>query len=265
MRLLLTNDDGFDAPGINVLRKRLLEDGHEVFVMAPASNQSGTSQSIHISGAIQVKKISDNIFSCAGSPADCVMTAIHAGVFGRPDLMLSGINRGPNLGLDILYSGTCGAARQGVLMGIPSAALSVMKKEGEIFEGDGDSESDYFAMADFAAKNLDALKSLARVSDGCRMPEEICVFPNVNGLAQTEPYKGAGFAGVAFREYIGDKLTLNEKGAGLYERIFTSGKARTVSRGYSDYEACVEGYAAITRIYAEPAAAPILDGIKFTV
>lgn len=263
MKILLTNDDGFDAPGINVLRERLLDDGHEIYVMAPATNQSGTSQSIHIGAGVKVQALDENFYSCAGSPADCVMTAIHGKVFERPDLILSGINRGPNLGLDILYSGTCGAARQGVLMGIPSAALSVMWPDDEIFGSESD--GDYEAMADFAAKNLNVLKKLSCVARGNLMPKDRCVFPNVNGMAQSGRYKGGKFAGVSFREYIGDKVTLNELESGLYERVFSGGRVHSASREYSDYDACVEGYAAVTRVYAEPSAAPTLDGIEFKV
>lgn len=263
MKILLTNDDGYDALGINVLRERLLYDNHTVYVMAPATNQSGTSQSIHMGGGMKVREIDENFFACAGSPADCVMTAIHGRVFERPDMLLSGINRGPNLGLDILYSGTCGAARQGVLLGIPSVALSVMWPGDEIVGSED--EGDYYAMADFAAKNLKALSSLSQVANGCLMPNERCVFPNVNGMAQSEPYKGAKFAAVSFREYTGDKVALKDLGDGLYERTFTGGKVHSAARDYSDYDACVEGYAAVTRLYAEPSAACALDGIEFKV
>lgn len=263
MKILLTNDDGWDAPGINVLRERLLDDDHTVYVMAPATNQSGTSQSIHLGSGIKVRELDEGVWTCAGSPADCVMTAILGGIFERPDILLSGINRGPNLGLDILYSGTCGAARQAVLMGIPSAALSVMWPGDEIVGSED--EDDYYAMADFAAKNLKALAALANVAKSGLMPKEKCVFPNVNGMAQSKPYKGAKFAGVSFREYMSDKVTLKELEPGLYDRTFTGGKVHSAARAYSDYDACVEGYAAVTRLFAEPSAAPTLDGIEFKV
>ena len=102
MKILLTNDDGWDAPGINVLRERLLDDNHEVFVLAPASNKSGSSQSISFGGGMKLRWIDQNLCSFEGTPADCVMSAIRGNVFERPDLILSGINRGPNIGLDIL-------------------------------------------------------------------------------------------------------------------------------------------------------------------
>ncbi len=263
MRILLTNDDGYDAPGINVLRERLLDDNHEVFMMAPATNQSGTSQSIHMGKGMRVRELDESLWVCDGSPADCVMTAIHGKVFERPDMILSGINRGPNVGLDILYSGTCGAARQGVLMGIPSVALSVMWPGDEIVGSE--SENDYNAMADFAAKNLKALAKLAAVAPKGKMPQERCAFVNVNGMAQDKAYKGGRFCGVSFREYIDDKVVLKDLGGGLYERTFSGGRVHSAAREYSDYDACVEGFAAVTRVCAEPSAVPTLDGIEFKV
>ena len=263
MKILLTNDDGYDAPGINVLRERLLDDNHQVYMMAPASNQSGTSQSIHMGRGIKARQLDEDVWTLEGSPADCVMSAIHSGVFEKPDLILSGINRGPNIGLDILYSGTCGAARQGVLMGIPSVALSVMWPGDEFFGSEN--ENDYNAMADFAAKNLKAFLKLAIVAPGGKMPKDRCAFVNVNGMAQEKAYKGARFCGVSFREYLNDKVTFKELESGVFERIFSGGNPHSVSREYSDYEACVQGYAAVTRVCAEPTAAPTLDGIEFKV
>ncbi len=263
MKILLTNDDGYDAPGINVLRERLLDDNHEVWMMAPATNQSGTSQSIHMGTGMKVRELDEGLWACDGSPADCVMTAIHGRVFEKPDIILSGINRGPNIGLDILYSGTCGAARQGVLLGIPSVALSVMWPGDEIVGSESD--GDYGAMADFAAKNLRAFIKLAATAPGGKMPADRCAFVNVNGMAQEKAYKGARFCGVSFREYINDKVTFKELGGGLFERIFTGGSPHSASREYCDYEACVQGFAAVTRVFAEPTAAPTLDGIEFKV
>ena len=120
-------------------------------------------------------------------------------------------------------------------------------------------------MADFAAKNLEALKSLAVTAKGGLMPKERCVFTNVNGMAQSRLYKGAKFAGVSFREYIEDKVVLKDLGGGRFDRNFSGGKVQSRGRCYCDYEACVEGYAAVTRLYAEPSAACALDGIEFKV
>ena len=145
MRILLTNDDGISSPGITLLAKALREDGHRVFTVAPDSNRSGCSHSIHfLSEPLKLKEIVKDTFSCSGTPVDCVITALLGGISelciskedGRldlekaPDLVLSGINAGANLGTDIVYSGTAAAARQGSFFGIPSVALSLV--DGEI-------------------------------------------------------------------------------------------------------------------------------------
>lgn len=266
MRILLVNDDGYKADGINVLRERLLQDGHEVFVMAPSSNRSGASQSINILSAVEVRKISDEIYSCSGSPADCVMTVLKSDIFPRPDIVLSGINHGANIGLDILYSGTCGAARQAVLEGIPSAALSVMimKDAGEVY-WENSCALEYGAMADFAAKNLDNIRRMCVPALGQRMPKERCVFVNINGVARKEPYLGAEFCGIAFREYVNDSVELLQKTDGIFDRKFIGGTSEAKGREYSDWDAAAKGYAAVSRVYAEPGSAGPLDGISFLV
>jgi 5'-nucleotidase len=145
MRILLTNDDGIASPGITLLAKALREAGHRVLIVAPDSNRSGCSHSIHfLFEPLKLKEIEKDTFSCSGTPVDCVITALlggipemciskEDGVFNlekAPDLVLSGVNAGANMGTDIIYSGTAAAARQGSLFGIPSVALSLV--DGEI-------------------------------------------------------------------------------------------------------------------------------------
>jgi 5'-nucleotidase len=124
MRLLLTNDDGIHSDGIQALI-RGLEGAHEVWVVAPSVEASGGSHSITLHDVLKIRRLSDRRFSCRGTPADCVMVALLGLVPADIDLVISGINHGPNLGTDILYSGTAAGARQGALMGVPSVALSV--------------------------------------------------------------------------------------------------------------------------------------------
>jgi len=144
MRILLTNDDGISSPGITLLAKALREAGHRVFIVAPDANRSGCSHSINfLWGPQKLKKIEDDTFSCSGTPVDCVIIALLGGIpelristedggldmEKAPDLVLSGINAGANMGTDIIYSGTAAAARQGSLFGIPSVALSLVESE----------------------------------------------------------------------------------------------------------------------------------------
>ena len=131
MNLLLCNDDGFDSEGIKVLAKKLSQK-HKVYIVAPDSNRSAVSHHITMFKENTLIKLDDNLYSCSGFPVDCVFTGIESSLFGvKIDAVISGINRGANMGTDIIYSGTCAVARQGVLSGLPSVAFSLQSSEAE--------------------------------------------------------------------------------------------------------------------------------------
>ena len=135
MKILLTNDDGIDSPGITLLAEGLRKAGHRVAVVAPTSNQSGVSHAISfLNGPCKLTQIAEDTWSCTGTPVDCIVIALFGGLpelvaerHSPPDMIISGINRGANLGTDIIYSGTAAAARQGTLCHIPSAAFSLIE------------------------------------------------------------------------------------------------------------------------------------------
>jgi 5'-nucleotidase len=123
---LLANDDGFRAQGILALRAALLPHA-DVVLCAPDNEQSASSHSLSLHRPLRLTEHGDGIFSMDGTPADCVYTAFFAGTRilpRRPDLVLSGLNHGANLGDDVFYSGTVAAAREGALRGVPAMALS---------------------------------------------------------------------------------------------------------------------------------------------
>jgi 5'-nucleotidase len=125
MRILLTNDDGVNATGLKVLETiaRALSD--DVWIVAPAEEQSGAGHSLTLTKPIRMRRLGERRFSVTGTPTDSVMMAIaHIMKDAPPDLILSGVNRGANLGEDVTYSGTVSAAMEGALAGIPSIALS---------------------------------------------------------------------------------------------------------------------------------------------
>jgi 5'-nucleotidase len=124
MRILLTNDDGIEAQGLKALLE-VLDPLHDVWVVAPENEKSGSAHSITLRDSIRVRKLSDRRFSCRGTPADCVMVALLGFLPKGMEMVISGINHGPNLGTDILYSGTASAASQAVLMGVPAVAVSI--------------------------------------------------------------------------------------------------------------------------------------------
>jgi len=125
--ILVSNDDGVHAPGIVALRRALASIA-DVVTVAPAEEQSAKSHAITLHRPLRHQVLEENVHSVDGTPADCVYVALHHGDLlpRAPDLVLSGINHGPNLGNDIFYSGTVAAAREGALRGIPSIALSNM-------------------------------------------------------------------------------------------------------------------------------------------
>lgn len=124
-RVLLTNDDGIDAPGLAVLEQVAAELAGEVWIVAPAHDQSGTSHSISLHSPLRVARLGERRFSVIGTPGDCTVMAVrHLMRETPPDLVLSGINRGANLGIETVFSGTVGAAMTAMLLGLPAIALS---------------------------------------------------------------------------------------------------------------------------------------------
>ncbi|GGE21179.1 5'-nucleotidase SurE [Polymorphobacter glacialis] len=125
MRILVTNDDGISAPGLVALEAIAAELSDDVWVVAPAEEQSGAGHSLTLSQPVRIREISPRRYSVRGTPTDCVMLALGAVMKDhKPDLILSGVNRGGNLAEDVTYSGTVSAAMEGCLAGIRSIALS---------------------------------------------------------------------------------------------------------------------------------------------
>lgn len=125
LRILLVNDDGISAEGLSVLEKiaRTLSD--DIWIVAPDVERSGASRALTLCDPIRVKKLGEKRFSCSGTPTDCVLLGVLELVEGKkPDLILSGVNRGQNIAEDVSLSGTVAGAVQGMQMGIPSIALS---------------------------------------------------------------------------------------------------------------------------------------------
>jgi 5'-nucleotidase len=125
MRILVTNDDGITAPGLVALEAIAAQLADDVWVVAPAEEQSGAGHSLTLSQPVRLRQIDPRRFAVRGTPTDCVMLALGTVMKGAPpDLILSGVNRGGNLAEDVTYSGTVSAAMEGCLAGIRSIALS---------------------------------------------------------------------------------------------------------------------------------------------
>ena len=163
MRVLVTNDDGISAQGIQTLRRALRElDDVEVHVVAPDSNRSATARSITTRSPLWVEEVEfgdgDTGFATDGTPVDCVRFA-DLGLLGdKPDLIVSGINHGSNLGDDVTYSGTVAAAFEGIILGLPAIAISQQSSKGEMGFMPGRTFDFGFAAA-LAARLVDKIRS----------------------------------------------------------------------------------------------------------
>lgn len=136
MRILVSNDDGVDAPGIRILAAGLREAGHEVLVVAPDRDRSGASNSLTLDAPVRVVRLDDCTWRVHGTPTDCVHVAITGLLDLEPDIVVSGINNTANLGDDVIYSGTVAAAMEGRFLGLPAIAVSLntVDHEGKYFE-----------------------------------------------------------------------------------------------------------------------------------
>ncbi|MGA7826790.1 MAG: 5'/3'-nucleotidase SurE [Geobacteraceae bacterium] len=142
MKILVTNDDGIHAPGIQSLAEALRKVG-EVAVVAPDRERSAVGHALTLHNPLRAVQLGPDIFAVDGTPTDCVNLGIHNLLSFKPDIVVSGINRGANLGDDVTYSGTVAAAMEATLMGIPAFAVSL------VIEGQG---GHYDTAAEFAAR-----------------------------------------------------------------------------------------------------------------
>lgn len=133
MRILLSNDDGYFSPGIDCLAKALSAVA-EISVVAPERDRSGASNSLTLDRPLSLKRAANGFHYVNGTPTDCVHLAVTGMLESLPDMIVSGINLGANMGDDTIYSGTVAAATEGYLLGIPSIAVSLCSKAGEHFE-----------------------------------------------------------------------------------------------------------------------------------
>ncbi len=133
MRILLSNDDGYFAPGLEHLAAAVASFA-EIEVVAPERDHSGASNSLTLDRPLRIRQAANGFYYVNGTPTDCVHLAVTGLLKQMPDMVISGINNGANMGDDVVYSGTVAAATEGFLLGIPSIAVSLCVKEGDYFE-----------------------------------------------------------------------------------------------------------------------------------
>jgi 5'-nucleotidase len=244
MKVLLTNDDGIGATGLNVLRRALLElPGVELSVIAPDSNRSATARSITTRSPLWVEEVEyedgTSGFATDGTPVDCVRFAALGLVEHTPELIVSGINHGANLGDDITYSGTVAAALEGIVLGIPAIAVSQQADHGELHFGDGGWSRESFATAAaFTARVVEELE---------RVPMPAGTLLNVNcpvGDAQ-----GAASCRLGKRIYR-DRMELTEEGENGRRRYRIYGERPGFEHAPgTDFAAIADGLIAVTPLH----------------
>jgi len=232
MNILLSNDDGIAVDALKILAKELGQ-SHRVWVIAPDGNRSGQSMSITLHHHLKVKELRPQWFSCSGSPTDCVLLAALGAVeMDKPDLLISGINYGPNLGTDILYSGTAAAAREGALKGIPSMAVSLNKME---------APWDFEPSVRFLSRHLDFLYNL--IEEGS--------FLNINFPAELDKNPRMIFSRPCKRNYRDNYEAYDPPRGPRY--YFQHGYVDTMNpeKG-SDLDTVLKGHVSVTPISAHP-------------
>ncbi len=236
MRILVTNDDGYEAQGIRVLAEVLGRD-HEVWMIAPDRNRSAVSHGMTFptqESPIRLKPAGERSFACTGLPVDCILHGLRVMMDPPPDVVVSGINEGVNLGTDLLFSGTAAAARQASLFGIPAIAVSIASPSGAW---------NYKPLAAFVRDNLNRLLSLC----------EPALFLNINAL-DSATYRGCRSTSLSLRFY-NDILKMYNGEDGHILSHFTGGTIESEGDEYADTKAVEEGYVSVSRVYAQPAAA----------
>mgnify|MGYP001579952051 CR=1 FL=1 len=223
MKILISNDDGFRASGISFLREELSKSNH-VVTIAPDQERSSCGHGITLGDPIRVEKVSEDIYSCSGYPADCILIGVgNICKDNKPDLVVSGINHGANLGQDRYYSGTIAAAREAAFRGIPSIAVSLVTQNIKDIE--------YFnTAAEFVARLVD--QNIQEL-----IPKNSVLNINVPNLPAAE-IGGVKYTSLGFQNYSEEVI----------ERIDGRGKTYYwvggTYRGYEQIEGsdCVEVY-----------------------
>jgi 5'-nucleotidase len=228
MKILLSNDDGYLAPGLAALRVAL-EPVADIVVVAPERNHSGSSNSLTLDRPLRVQQLESNFYSINGTPADCVHIALTGLLEEAPDLVVSGINNGANLGDDTLYSGTVAAAMEGRFLGLPAIAVSLAGRKAQHYDSAGKITADL------------VLKLQSRP-----LPSDILLNVNVPDLPLDQ------LKGIRATE-LGSRLppspavkALDPNGREVYW-IGPAGRAKNKSDG-TDFAAIIEHYVSITPV-----------------
>jgi len=251
MRILVTNDDGVNAPGLKVLVAIAQALADEIWIVAPSEEQSGAGHSLTLTRPLRIRQHGERHYSVDGTPTDSVMMAIaKLMVDSPPDLVLSGVNRGANLGEDVTYSGTVSAAMEGALAGIPAFALSQCYAR----EGMGASVS-FDAASAWGEQVLRPLIAPPRLA-----PRTLV---NINFPAlPADQVKGVRIVGQGIRDYGRLQIVTNRDPRGFEYHWFGLGPMIETPAHSTDLEAVADGYIAVTPLHLDLTHYPSIDDLN---
>lgn len=239
MRILLTNDDGINARGLDLLERVARRLSDDIWIVAPAEEQSGAGHSLTLTQPVRLRHHDERRFSVTGTPTDAVMMALSFIMKDSPpDLILSGINRGANLAEDVTYSGTVSAAMEGALAGVPSIALSQTYSR----EGMGDT-------VPFAAAEAWAERALAPLIDMAMEPKTLI---NVNFPALApDAIKGIKVCRQGIRDYGRLRIVERKDPRGYDYYWFGLAPVVETPGHVTDLEVIADGFVSVTPLHLD--------------
>lgn len=243
MKILCTNDDGYLATGIGVLARAASALG-SVTVVAPDREQSATSNSLTLHHPLRARRARDGAWMVDGTPTDCVILAVSELLSERPDVVLSGVNHGSNMGEDVLYSGTVAGAMEATVIGIPAVALSYCGEFPEELEG-------------FEALVTEVLEGILGRDD---FPEDTLLNVNLPAIPPSE-VKGIRITSLGRRRYA-DSITRADDPSGREYFWIGGGVAEWRGTRDSDFQAVEDGYVSVTPLHLDLTNYGLIEDIR---
>lgn len=243
MNILVSNDDGILAPGLRILANTCRQVGH-VTVVAPDREQSGTSHSLTLHRPLRSTRTPDGAFQVDGTPTDCVLLAIGALMPERPNFVFSGINHGPNMGEDVLYSGTVSVAMEAVTLGVPGIALSFASRDPEL-------------MATYEVTLIRLIRQITEIED---FPHETLLNINIPKRAAAD-VKGIRVTKLGSRFFSSSITRMNDPWG---REVFWIGGGDVTWTGdeETDHQAVQDGFISVTPLHMDLTNYRLLETVR---